>query len=95
LRLFRRRHAAVDDHALGKADGCLNVYVLADDVLDMGEAMAGGILDAPCLAGRGPLHFRPHLAADIQVVSLGVDPVTLFMTAARAAALPWRLCRCR
>ena len=51
-RFFRRRHAAIHNHALGEADGCLNVYVLVDDMLDMGEAMAGGVLDAPGLPRR-------------------------------------------
>jgi hypothetical protein len=73
----RRRHGAIDDHALGEPDGGLNVPVLSDDMLNMGEAMPGGVLDAPSLSRPRPLHLAPHLAVDGEVVGLGIDPVDL------------------
>ena len=49
---FWGRHSAVDDHALGETDGCLNVSVLSDDVFGMGQAHAASILDTPLLPRR-------------------------------------------
>jgi hypothetical protein len=46
---------------------------LADDMLDVGETVAGGVLDAPRFARGRPFDFRPQLAADGEVVRLGVD----------------------
>jgi hypothetical protein len=44
---FRRRHLAADDHFLGEPDRRLHVAILSDDMLDMGEAMAGSVLNTP------------------------------------------------
>ena len=59
LSLFRGRHAAVEDHASGQPDCRMHIPVLADNALDMGEAEAAGVLNAPCLPGGRPLDFRP------------------------------------
>jgi hypothetical protein len=77
VRLFRGRHTTIDDHALGKPDGGLHVPVLPDDVLDMGQALAGGVLDAPALPRSRPLDFRPHHPIDHEVEGLGVDVLNL------------------
>jgi hypothetical protein len=66
-RFFRRRHAAVDDHTLGKPDSRLGVPVLSHYVFDMGEAVAGGVLDAPSLPIVRPLDLGPHLSVDHEV----------------------------
>jgi hypothetical protein len=73
--LFRRRHAAVDDYALGEPDRRLRIWIAADDVLGVKQAVAGGILDAPCLARRRPFDLGPHLLADDEVVGDGVNAV--------------------
>lgn len=60
------------DHALGEADSGLHLPVLADDVLDMGEAMAGGVLDAPSLPALAPLDRGPPLTVYGEAVGVGV-----------------------
>jgi len=47
----------------------------ADDVLDVGEAMAGGVLDAPSLPALAPLDLGPQLTVYGEVVGVGVAPI--------------------
>ena len=42
-------------------------------VLDVGEALAGGVLDAPDLSRQRPFDLRPHLAVDGEVLGVGVE----------------------
>jgi hypothetical protein len=74
---LRARHLAGDDHALGEADGGACVTILSDDMLDMGETLAGGVLDAPCPALRAPLDLGPHHAVNLKPMGLGVNPANL------------------
>jgi hypothetical protein len=82
-----RRHAAVDDHAPGQPDGRLRVAVLGVDMFDVGQAMAGGVLDAPAAPRRRPLHLAPNLPVDGQVIGAGVDLADLDHPVASAIAL--------
>jgi hypothetical protein len=63
-RFFWGRHAAIEDHALGQPDSCLHVLVCSYDVLNMGQALAGGILNAPPLPQGRPFDLRPQLPID-------------------------------
>ena len=53
------------------------VSVLSDDMFGMGQALAGGVLDAPALPRWRPFDLRPHLSVDEQVISFAVDAVDL------------------
>src|SRR6516164_1897969 len=53
------------DHLFGQSDRGLRVFVLADDMLNMGQAMTGAILNAPPLPFTGPLDFGPHHSVDL------------------------------
>jgi hypothetical protein len=74
-RLFRRRHTAVHDHALGEADSRFNVSVISHDMFNVCEAVTGGILDTPSLPIVRPLDLGPQLTIDRQVVGVGIDTV--------------------
>jgi hypothetical protein len=41
----------------------------------MGEAMAGGVLDAPSLPALAPLDLGPQLTVYGEVVGVGVAPI--------------------
>jgi hypothetical protein len=62
LRLFGRRHAAVEDHPPGKSDRSLGIDIMAVDGIAVGEASPRRVLDAPCPPGGRPLDLRPGLA---------------------------------
>src|SRR5262245_50392032 len=66
--IFRRWHSAVDDHPLGQPDRGLAIAVLSDDVFDMGQAMAGRILDALGPSRPRLLDLAPHLPFDGEMV---------------------------
>jgi hypothetical protein len=69
--LFRGGHPAVADHALGKTNGSLGVYILCVYMLDVVEAVAGRVLDAPSPPRGAPFDLGPKLSVDGESVGRG------------------------
>src|SRR5258707_10979628 len=57
--IFRRWHTAVADHALGKPNRGLGVYILCVYMLDVGQAVTRRVLDTPRPPPSAPLNLRP------------------------------------
>src|SRR4029453_10574590 len=70
---FWRRHPAVNDHALCQPYGGLHVPILADDMLDMGQAVPTGVLNAPHLSTGAPFDLAPKLPVDGEAVDGGAS----------------------
>jgi hypothetical protein len=61
----------------GQPDRGLNIPVLADDVIGMGEALPGRVLDTPCLPGPRPFDLGPKFPVDSQVIRFPINPPNL------------------
>src|SRR5262249_44388729 len=86
-----RGHASVPDHCHGEADGGGSVHVLAVDVLDVGEAPADAVLDAPAPAAGRPLDGRPRLTSNREAVDARWSGIELHLDDAVSARIRGRL----
>src|SRR5262249_10112492 len=86
-----RGHSAVPDHCHGEADGGGSVHVLAVYVLDVGEAPADAVLDAPAPPAGRPLDGRPQLTGNREAVDAGWAGMELHLDHAVSARIRGRL----